>query len=238
MILTVNENTFNFVRIDGYSEEQMMQFRFRRLKSMGDLHVPLDLTGIEFEGAFRVVFKNASVNTFSNGDSINIHINVPYSGMIWEFINTPTNINTRLSETVNQPVEFERFFNRGEIPCITYREELSNIINRYNSVEYTPKYMISRNSVEIEVNESEFEIDLSKYDLSAVDEIIIVHMHTSNLAIHNLPSDFIESDEYDQELSINFRVKLKDKDRLQFKKIGLIGDDPCITKFIRASEVR
>lgn len=238
MILTVNENTFNFVRIDGYAENQMMQFRFRRLKSMGDLHIPLDLTGIEFNGAFRVIFENASVNTFSNGDSINIHINVPYDGMIWEFINTPTNINTRLSETVNQPVEFEKFFNREDIPCITYREELSNIINKYNNVEYIPKYVVGKNSVEIELNNNEFEVDLSKYDLSTIDEIIIVHMHTTNLTIHNLPDGFIESDKFDQELSINFRVKLKDKDRIQFKNIGLIGDDPCITKFIRNDEVK
>lgn len=237
MILTVNENTFNFVRIDGYAENQMMQFRFRRLKLMGDLHVPIDLTGIEFEGAFKVTFKDASVRTFSNGDSINIHVEVPYKDMFWEFINTPININTRLTETENQPVEFEQFFNRENIPCIVSTPELA-VVSRYNNVEYTPTFVVSKKSIEIEMNNNEFEIDLSNYDLTDVAEIILVHMHTISITVHNLPAEFVESDKFDQELSINFRARLKAKERLQFRGVGLVGDDPCITKYVRKDLVK
>ena len=237
MILTVNENTFNFVRIDGYAQDHMMEFRFRRLKSIGDLHIPIDLTGIEFNGAFKVTFKDASVRTFSNGDSINIHVEVPYKDMVWEFINTPININTRLTETENQPVEFEQFFNREDIPCICYFRELE-IPSRYNNVNYTPVYTDVKNSIEIEMSDNEFEINLANYDLTDVAEIIIVHMHTSSIIVHNLPAEFVESDKFDQELSINFRAKLKAKERLQFRGIGLVGDDPCVTKYVRKDLVK
>lgn len=157
--------------------------------------------------------------------------------MVWEFINTPININTRLTETENQPAEFEQFFNRRDIPCLTYFKELE-VNSRFNGVIYNPTFANIEHSIEIELYNGELEVDLANYDLTDVAEIIIVHMHTSSITVHNLPVEFVESDKFDQELSINFRNKYKDKDRIQFHRIGLVGDDPCITKYVKRDLVK
>lgn len=230
MILTCNKDTFNFVRIDGGSEEQMMRFRMRRLKFDGYVNDLDKLTGIEFTNSFKVTFDKYEWYISTMGESFMVVIEVPYNNLNFEYINC-THIDTRLNETDDHPIIFERFLNRDDIDCVT-GSEIYHILSHFNNVEYMPELINGRKSIEVELNDSEFTADLSNKDLSNVDEIIIVHMHTTKIDILGIPESFVESDKFDQGLAIGLRNKIKDKERIQFT-VGVMGDDPCITKFIR-----
>lgn len=230
MILTIFENTFDFIRIDGGSSDQMTRFRFRRLKIDGYVNDLDKLTGIECINGFKVEFSKYDWYISTNGESFTISIEVPYNELNFIYVNC-NYINTRLQNTSGHPIIFNDFLNREDIPCLAFTHEAC-IESSFNGVIYIPEYKETRKSVEIELKSDEYHVDLSKYNLIDVDEVILVHTHTTQITIQGLPDDFIESDKYDQELCINFRNKIKDKERIQFR-VGLVGDDPCITKYVR-----
>lgn len=228
MILIVKENTFDFIRIDGGVNDQIMRFRFRRLKSDGYVNDLDKITGIECVGSFKVNFDKYEWYINSIGESFMIVLEVPYSSLAFEYIDCDY-ISTRLGRTDGQPVIFNQFINNTNVKCVTFNKDMVKPLY-FNNIEYTPELGEIRNDIEIEVDGDV--VDLTKYDLSVVDQIILVHMHTTNISIIGLPDSFIESDKYDMELAISLRNNLNDKDRIQFR-VGLTGDDPCITKFVR-----
>lgn len=229
MLLLVEENTFDFIRIDGSSDNQIMKFRFRRLKKDGYVNDLDKLTGIECINSFKVAFSKYDWYISTFGESFMITIDVPYSELIFEYVNC-NHINTRLSETKGHPSVFNQFINNPNVECLTYDQDLAKSL-KFNDINYIPTYKKTREALEIELEDTEFSVDLNQYDLSDIGEIIIVHMHTTQLNVIGLPERFIESDKYDQELAFSLRNTLRGSERVQFR-VGLVGDDPCITKYV------